>query len=137
MGAAYFQTKPYIWEIWEYGKGIDRSIRGMIKNHRLKEISPGATYEMNRSIQSIPSILWLSTFDQASGEARLTSKGVRHLLETFLDLQLPVQVLKLHHNRIAEGAGKLLLLYVEMQLKTRTLVLVSRFPWAFGFFPCQ
>eukprot|EP00435_Cladocopium_sp_Y103_P043271 s29_g12.t1 len=36
-------------------------------------------------------------------ENRLTAKGVRHLLETFLDLQLPVQVLKLHHNRIAEG----------------------------------
>ncbi|CAL1144541.1 unnamed protein product [Cladocopium goreaui] len=36
-------------------------------------------------------------------ENRLTAKGVRHLLETFLDLQLPMQVLKLHHNRIAEG----------------------------------
>ena len=36
---------------------------------------------------------------------RLTATGVRCLLETFMDLQLPMHVLKLHHNRIAEGGG--------------------------------
>lgn len=37
-------------------------------------------------------------------ENRLTAAGVCRLLETFTQLKLPVQVLKLHHNRIAEGS---------------------------------
>ncbi|CAE7769616.1 unnamed protein product [Symbiodinium sp. CCMP2456] len=37
-------------------------------------------------------------------ENRISSQGAKLLLEAFGDLQLPVRILKLHHNRIASGA---------------------------------
>ncbi|CAE7949460.1 hypothetical protein AK812_SmicGene31562 [Symbiodinium microadriaticum] len=37
-------------------------------------------------------------------ENRISSQGATLLLEAFRDLQLPVRILKLHHNRIASGA---------------------------------
>ncbi|CAJ1341628.1 unnamed protein product [Effrenium voratum] len=38
-------------------------------------------------------------------ENRLTAAGIGQLFSTLADLQIPVQVLKLHHNRIAEGSS--------------------------------
>lgn len=37
-------------------------------------------------------------------ENRISSEGAKLLLEAFRDLQLPVRILKLHHNKIASGA---------------------------------
>eukprot|EP00930_Biecheleria_cincta_P006726 TRINITY_DN107793_c0_g1_i1.p1 TRINITY_DN107793_c0_g1~~TRINITY_DN107793_c0_g1_i1.p1 ORF type:complete len:605 (-),score=112.73 TRINITY_DN107793_c0_g1_i1:70-1884(-) len=46
--------------------------------------------------------LWVGQLDFA--ENRLTSAGIGHLLEIFSDRRLPIQIIKLHHNRIAEGS---------------------------------
>lgn len=46
--------------------------------------------------------LWVGQLDFA--ENRLTAAGIGHLLETFSNRRLPIQIIKLHHNRIAEGS---------------------------------
>ena len=37
---------------------------------------------------------------------RISSEGAKLLLEAFRDLQLPVRILKLHHNKIASGRAR-------------------------------